>query len=523
MAEPTGPGPGSEPSVRGGDSLAVRGVGSDWTSPEEVAARMVRSSDRPLSGTWRDRYVRYVRTGDVAGLVLAGAVATLVRYQRDGLVGVPEVDARYALISLGLVAVWALTLRWVGVYDRKVLVEGDEEYRLAARAAVLTFAVAASVATLVTFGLSRLYLAIFLGTGLLATLGTRKVLRTVLARRRLAGRSLNRVLVIGGARAARTMAASFAAHPAAGYHVQGVWWPTRSAHYGSVIEVAGNQVRSYGWDATLEEALEGVGADTVIVTDTELLGNEGLKALGWALQGSGIDLLLSPNVVDVAGPRVHVRAVANLPLLHLDEPQFAGAAQIGKVAFDKVVASVALLLASPLLLVTALAVRATSPGPVLYGSRRVGVGGREFRMLKFRTMVDGADGLVADLSHLDTGAGPLFKAKDDPRVTRVGRVLRRYSIDELPQLFNVLRGDMSLVGPRPPLPSEVAGWADGVERRLLVRQGMTGLWQVSGRSDLQWEDAVRLDLDYVENWSMTRDLQIIWRTVRAVLRSDGAY
>jgi exopolysaccharide biosynthesis polyprenyl glycosylphosphotransferase len=272
---------------------------------------------------------------------------------------------------------------------------------------------------------------------------------------------------------------------------------------------------------SLNDALTLADAGAVFVTDTEHLGPNGLKDLTWNLQATGVDLMVSPNVVDVATPRITLRSVGAMPFLHLEKPQYEGATRWGKVVFDRTFATLALLLLSPVLLAAALAVKLTSSGPVLYRSERIGVGGVPFEMLKFRSMVNDADEVKAQLE--SDSDGVLFKMKNDPRVTKVGALLRRYSIDELPQLLNVLRGDMSIVGPRPPLRSEVEQYGEGVHRRLLVKQGITGLWQVSGRSDLSWEDAVRLDLDYVENWSLVRDIQIIWRTVKAVLLSDGAY
>jgi exopolysaccharide biosynthesis polyprenyl glycosylphosphotransferase len=194
-----------------------------------------------------------------------------------------------------------------------------------------------------------------------------------------------------------------------------------------------------------------------------------------------------------------------------------------KAAFDRIGAGLLLVVASPLLAALAFAVRVGSPGPVLFRQVRVGKNGREFVMYKFRTMHTDAEARLAELRHLNQVDGALFKLRDDPRVTRAGRFLRKFSLDELPQLLNVLTGTMSLVGPRPPLPAEVAVYADDVHRRLAVRPGMTGLWQVSGRSDLPWEEAVRLDLRYVENWSLTLDLVILLRTLSAVTRGAGAY
>ena len=210
-------------------------------------------------------------------------------------------------------------------------------------------------------------------------------------------------------------------------------------------------------------------------------------------------------------------------MLHLERPSVSGGPHLFKSVFDRVVALMLVLLAAPVLLAIAVAVKVTSRGPVLFRQTRVGRGGGEFKMLKFRSMCADAEQRKAELEALSEGNGVQFKMKADPRITPLGRLLRRLSLDELPQLFNVLRGEMSLVGPRPPLPSEVAMYAADDTRRMLVKPGVTGLWQVSGRSDLTWEESVRLDLRYVDNWSISLDLLILAKTARAVLRREGAY
>ncbi len=216
--------------------------------------------------------------------------------------------------------------------------------------------------------------------------------------------------------------------------------------------------------------------------------------------------------------------MAGLPLLRMSAPRYSGPAWVVKNILDRAAALAIVVVLAPVLLVVALAVRIDGPGPVLYRQTRVGRGGARFTMYKFRSMVPGADQRLHDVLEFDAGAGVLFKAHDDPRITRVGGVIRRYSLDELPQLLNVVRGDMSLVGPRPPIESEVARYGeDGAHRRLFVKPGLTGLWQVSGRSDLSGEESVRADLRYVENWTFTMDLSILRRTLGAVLRRDGAY
>jgi exopolysaccharide biosynthesis polyprenyl glycosylphosphotransferase len=261
----------------------------------------------------------------------------------------------------------------------------------------------------------------------------------------------------------------------------------------------------------------------VAVSNTEYLGTEGMRALAWELESVDVDLVVTAGVVDVAGPRLHARPVAGLPWLHVDKPQYRGASKVGKLALDVAGSLFGLLLLSPLMLAVALAIKLESRGPVFYRAQRVGLNGQPFTMLKFRSMKVQAEADRDALLHLNQGSGPLFKMRVDPRVTRVGRLIRRASIDELPQLINVLLGHMSIVGPRPPLPDEVMAYTSDVHRRLLVKPGLTGLWQVSGRSDLSWEESVRLDLYYVENWSTISDLIIIWRTVGAVLQGRGAY
>jgi exopolysaccharide biosynthesis polyprenyl glycosylphosphotransferase len=249
-----------------------------------------------------------------------------------------------------------------------------------------------------------------------------------------------------------------------------------------------------------------------------------LRRLAWDLEGRGVDLIVAPVLTDVAGPRIAIRPVAGLPLLHVDQPDITGIRYLVKEIAERALAFAMFLALLPLLAVVAIAIKITSPGQVLFRQQRVSRHGEVFEILKFRSMrVDAESQLGGLLDQNDVVGGTLFKLREDPRVTGVGRWLRRWSLDELPQLINVLRGDMALVGQRPPLPHEVATYTEGAHRRLLVKPGMTGLWQVSGRSDLSWDESVRLDLYYVENWSLSLDLQILWRTFAAVASSSGAY
>ncbi|WP_194944445.1 sugar transferase [Aeromicrobium yanjiei] len=433
-------------------------------------------------------------------------------------------DVSYHELGALIVFLWWVSLHIFQTRDERIIGDGPDEYRRVTRATTLMFGWIAIVSLMFKWDMSRGYLAFAFPLGLIGLLCGRKAWRVWLRRNRRMGRHLSNVLIVGGPQSAEAITLWFQRHSDYGLKVTGVWVPDASTKPNQSLDVPNERVPVFGNNHNLLHAIGETEADTVIVTDTEHLGHHGLRDLTWQLEGVDVDLMVSPNVVDFAGSRIHVRAVAGMPLIHLEEPQYAEAGAWPKASFDRGFSLVLLLLASPLLLVAATAVKATSKGPVFYRHRRIGLNGAEFFMLKFRSMRVGADTELSLLMAAQGGATtPLFKVKDDPRITRVGKFLRRYSIDELPQLINVLRGDMSLVGPRPQVAAEVELYDDRAHRRLRVRPGMTGLWQVSGRSDLTWDDAIHLDTYYVENWSLTGDLVIIWKTFRAVLGSSGAY
>jgi exopolysaccharide biosynthesis polyprenyl glycosylphosphotransferase len=275
-------------------------------------------------------------------------------------------------------------------------------------------------------------------------------------------------------------------------------------------------------DSTLV-AVDAFDAQVVAASSHPDLTEEPLRRLGWALAERGVELVVSPGVFEVAGPRISLRPAAGLSLLHIERPVSSGSRIVAKRALDAVGAAVLTLLCLPLFSLVAVLIKATSPGPVFFVQERVGIRGETFRMVKFRTMVQDAEARLVAMSRDGQSNAVLFKDRRDPRITSIGRVLRKLSIDELPQLLNVLRGDMSLVGPRPPLHREVDAYEPDAFQRLRVRPGMTGLWQISGRSDLSWEQSLRLDLWYVDNWSPILDLHILVRTFRAVLGARGAY
>jgi exopolysaccharide biosynthesis polyprenyl glycosylphosphotransferase len=326
---------------------------------------------------------------------------------------------------------------------------------------------------------------------------------------------MRRVLVVGRNGEAATLSERLEKRPADGYRVVAVCRPRGDGPGVSPADALD--------EADIMAAVNRHSVDVVAVASDPDLAGQSLRRLSWALEQHGVELIVSPGIIEVAGPRISIRPVAGLSLLHLERPSASAGPHLLKSIFDRVAALFLLLLALPLVLGIALSVKLGSRGPVLFKQRRVGRGNTTFTMLKFRTMVVDAEDRLAELAEQSEGNAVLFKLRVDPRVTKVGAFLRRYSLDELPQLINVLRGEMSLVGPRPPLEQEVAMYAADDTRRMLVKPGLTGLWQVSGRSDLTWDDSVLLDLRYVDNWSMTLDLLILWKTLRAVLKGSGAY
>jgi exopolysaccharide biosynthesis polyprenyl glycosylphosphotransferase len=358
---------------------------------------------------------------------------------------------------------------------------------------------------------------VVLPAAVVAVLAGRGIGRVVRHRRRRRGIGLVGVLAVGSAESVTDLVHRTRRAPEHGWTVVAACTPAGRG------ECAGVPVIGDLDDVAERAGL--VGAEVVAVGAAPGWTGRRLQQLAWALEGTDLDLVVDPGLMEVAGPRLHMTPVDGLPMIRLTQPTFRGAGWVWKSVIDRVVAAAAVLVLAPVLLALALALVVDDRGPVFFRQQRVGRDGTTFGMVKFRSMVVDAEGrrdhLVAAAS--DEGAGPLFKMRRDPRVTRVGALLRRTSLDELPQLFNVVAGSMSLVGPRPPLPAEVAQYADDARRRLLVRPGMTGLWQVSGRSDLSWEETVRLDLRYVENWSPGLDLHILARTVAAVATGRGAY
>ena len=434
------------------------------------------------------------------------------------------------LTPLKVVASIALGVLWMTVLARgrsrhqAMLGDGRDEYERVVLATGQVFGLGALAGILLGIEIARSYLMIALPLGLVALILGRYLWRRRIQAKRSAGLCRNSVLLVGGHASVVATTRSFVRESGAGYDVVGVCIPRRSTALDDHIVVDGARVPVLGNEFEVIEAMRASNADTVIVTGTEDLGQVGIRKLMWDLEAEGIDLVVSPVIADVSMTRLMIRPVAGIPLMHVARPRYEGANGWASGAFDKAFSAAMLLLVAPVMVAAALAVKTTSKGTVFYKAERIGLNGKPFPMYKFRTMVAGADQQVVDLMGDNEGAGGvLFKMREDPRITPIGRILRRLSIDELPQFFNVIRGEMSVVGPRPPLRREVEMYDDEVSRRLFVKPGITGLWQVSGRSDLSWEESVRLDSSYVENWSVAQDLSIIARTVSAVVRSDGAY
>ncbi|GLY28700.1 sugar transferase [Kineosporia sp. NBRC 101731] len=461
-------------------------------------------------GAMMRRYQRMAVASDGLASLLGGVAASVVRFG--------EPDPTYIAFTLLLPMLWIAIITAQRGYERRFLGTGPEEYRRINQAGLMMFCLIAVVSYALRSEVARGYVFLAIPVTLLLTLAFRRQLRGWIYRLRDRGLALQRVLVVGRADVVVSVIEKLDNEPQHGLVPVGACVPFVGVEVSHV-----NDVPVVGDPERVLDAVEATGAHVVAVVSHPDLSGQALRRLSWALEERGVELIVSPGIIEVAGPRLSIRPIAGLSLLHLERPSANGGRMMGKVVFDRVGALLLTLLALPLLLLIAVAIKVTSPGPVLYRQTRVGAGGREFLMLKFRSMVVDADRRRAALLNLSEGNGVLFKLRKDPRVTRVGGLLRRLSLDELPQLLNVVRGDMSLVGPRPPLPEEVAAYSDDAVRRLKVKPGLTGLWQVSGRSDLNWEESLRLDLRYTDNWSIALDVTILWRTVRAVVRGAGAY
>jgi exopolysaccharide biosynthesis polyprenyl glycosylphosphotransferase len=464
---------------------------------------------------------RYALTLYIIDFTIGMGAALLALVLRFGTSSTQPYMVDYLLLTVILPIAWIVCLTINRANEPRHLFVGTDEYARVFRSGLALTATLAIFSFAFDLRLARGYIIIAMPLAIVVELGARYLLRQRLHRTWARGEKLHRVVLVGHKRAVVDMTRRLSREHHHGLGVIGACLPPGLSTdafipglppvYGSFDEVA--------------SAVAISDADTVVVLSCPEIDGPALRRLAWQLERDDIDLIVASTLVDVAGDRTTIRPVDGLPMLHVEHPRLKGGARLVKAAFDRVGALALLVLSTPVLAVVAALVMfgPGGRGPAIFRQERVGKDGKPFELYKFRTMVVNADARLHELRNMNDTDGELFKMRRDPRVTPVGRFLRRYSLDELPQLVNVLKGDMSLVGPRPPLSREVAGYPADMRRRLVVKPGLTGLWQVSGRSDLSWEESIRLDLTYVENWSLAMDVAILARTVSAVMRSSGAY
>ncbi|MGW5860597.1 sugar transferase [Streptomyces sp. NPDC055239] len=488
----------------------------------ELASPFPSARGRLTNGTigrpatnWEQRYRRAVITSDT--VTTAFVVMAIGNF--FGARDAANWHEKWTILAFGteflVLGALAVSRAWAPA----VLGQGAEEFRRLGRSLFTAVVVLALGGIALTSRNIKLWIFVAIPAIALVTMTARYLLRLWLHKQRKEGRCLRPVLAAGSLATVHDLITRTRKFPHLGWQVDAVCTTDG-------LGLDGDQLDGVPVVGQLTDVAGHVRRDgyrVVAVTPDPHWSPDRLQRLAWNLEGSDAEMIVAPVLMEVAGPRLHVDAVLGIPLLRVSMPTFTGGRRAIKGIVDRLGAVILLVLFAPLMVLVALLVLAESRGGALYRQRRVGKDGHEFTIFKFRTMSAGADAARAALAGRNEGAGLLFKLRRDPRVTRVGAVLRRYSIDELPQLFNVLTGSMSLVGPRPPLPEESAAYDPDIRRRLLVKPGLTGLWQISGRSDLPWEEAVRLDLRYVEDWSLALDTVILWKTLRAVLYGQGAY
>jgi exopolysaccharide biosynthesis polyprenyl glycosylphosphotransferase len=460
---------------------------------------------------------------DAFVVVWAVIGAFIVRFGLEPNFVISGQEIWYALLSVVLAAAWWCMLGAWNSRNSRILGSGADEYKRVAAASLWLFGLVAIFSYVLRIDTARGYVGIALPVGLFGLFLARWLLRQHLSIARRQGESMSRVMLVGGPSAIAHLESSLSRAWHAGYLPVAAYIPgtheTPEADGPFNLPVLGYKPET----SSILEAIALCKADAVALSAGVQLHPQTLRHLGWELAARSVGLIMAPALTDIAGPRIHTQQVAGLPLMHVTTPSLEGGQRVAKRLFDVVVAGLLLVIGIPLMSIIGILVKFGSPGPILFRQSRVGIEGKRFKMIKFRSMTADAESRLTELTGRNEGNGVLFKMKNDPRITTTGKFLRKFSLDELPQLFNVLAGSMSLVGPRPPLPREVEGYEKDVRRRLLVKPGLTGLWQVNGRSNLSWQDSVRLDLYYVENWSLAGDVVILLKTGRAVFRGTGAY
>lgn len=518
----------SRPAVTETPSRAMRGA----TGPRVAAsATKTASSDAPYAAprigpavhrrhVWERRYRRRVAITDTVIVLLSTLLAGVIQLvsARVYFLDAPWQFGRVAVLTA---AIWLIMLSLFQTRARRVIGHGSEEYRRVAHATGMAFGILAIGFVIDQSQAIRTQLLVSLPLGIVALLLGRWVARRWLVRQRAAGEFLSKAVVVGARSDVEYVIHAISGDNVAGYHIVGVSLEDNAA--ANTITIDGVTYPAVGSPDSVHHVAALLEADAVIVASTPSNNADYMKDLSWKLEGTASELVMSSPLADVAGPRMSLRPVEGLPLIQVALPQFEGTPFIVKRAVDIAFSSLALVGVAILTPFIALAIKIDSRGPVLFRQTRVGRDGHTFTMMKFRSMAVDAEKRLAELHAKNEAEGPLFKMQDDPRVTRVGKFLRRTSLDELPQFWNVFIGNMSIVGPRPPLPKETAEYESHTGRRLFIKPGITGPWQVGGRSDLTWDESVRLDLRYVENWSLTEDVLIMARTARAMVKPSGAY
>ncbi|WP_240658525.1 sugar transferase [Microbacterium sp. CPCC 204701] len=467
---------------------------------------------------WERAYRSRLRLADTAVVIASTGIAAWIQIDAIAQVDLADAPWQYGRVFVFTAAAWLILLALFQTRSPRVIGQGVE-YRRVLHATGMAFGVAAIAFVIMQSQGIRAQLLIALPLGTVAILLARWLSRRWLQRQRVAGHFISRALIVGNRYDVEYVIESLETDGLHAYQVAGVILDGPA----SEAAVGGQRFPSVGSVGDVAAQAKALGADSVILASIPEGDRGYIKRLAWQLEGTAAELSLSSPLVDVAGPRMSLRPVEGLPLIQVEIPTFEGGHHLAKRAFDIVVASIALVFVAIATPIIAIAIKLESKGPVFFVQPRVGRDGETFPMLKFRSMRVDAEDMLHAVASLNEGAGPLFKMKSDPRVTRVGAFLRKFSIDELPQFVNVLLGHMSIVGPRPPLPRETHHYEDSTYRRLYIRPGITGPWQISGRSHLSWEESVRLDLRYVENWSVVGDLLILIKTVGTVFKAEGAY
>lgn len=459
-------------------------------------------------------------------LSIVGGTAFAVMVSTD--VAVAEDTWIRVLLGSGMVATWILLLTAEHSSDARVLGRGFEEFRRVILATGKLLGAVAVVLLVTGVPLPRQTLAIAFAIGLGGCLLAHLVNSMYLMYcRNKYPTARTRVLLVGSDAQTRRVAAAVARSPRAGYSIVGLR-PLVEHSRAGVLVGAGAALDDDEADqpdiAQIIAKARHLEASVVILTSADKMDDGLLRDLRWGLHPYDIDLMVLPDVADVAQPKLSIERLGGLSLLRVDQPGYSSTSGLGKAVFDRIMASLLLIAVLPVMLAIAVLIKLEDGGPVFYRPTRVGLAGEPFRMWKFRSMHVDADARLAEVRRLSGLADTAFyKWAEDPRITRIGRILRRTSLDELPQIINVVLGQMSLIGPRPMVQGEGEEFPGFVQRRLSVKPGMTGLWQISGRSDLSEHERVRLDLHYVENWSVDQDLRILFKTAISVVRGHGAY